>query len=261
MQLYALDGSRKPILAEEAIREKAYLCPECLRPVRVRGGPHRQIHFYHIKKQSLCREQGKSLEHLQLQLFLKKLFPAIVLERPFPEIGRIADAHLEEEQIIFEIQCSAMSLEEARGRCNDYTRRGMTLVWILHDKRFNQKNLSPSELFLRTQGACYFSNMNKKGEGLIYDQYDKVRGLRRLVKGIPLAVSLHKKIPIKTALPPALTSRKNWQIHFQGDLIDRLQSASPNEMRGIELLEKPHILKNKLSSWHSFLFNYLLEKA
>ncbi|HEY5259018.1 MAG TPA: competence protein CoiA family protein, partial [Rhabdochlamydiaceae bacterium] len=74
MQLYALEEER-PILAHEAKKQKNYRCPECLSPLRLREGPRRQAHFYHLKTQTLCRLHHKSLVHLRLQLILNRRLP------------------------------------------------------------------------------------------------------------------------------------------------------------------------------------------
>ena len=59
MQLYALDQNQ-PILASKAEKSKDYICPECLSAVRIRGGPSRQIHFYHLSLPKQCRQHEKS---------------------------------------------------------------------------------------------------------------------------------------------------------------------------------------------------------
>ena len=180
MQLYALEEER-PILAHEAKKQKNYRCPECLNPLRLREGPRRQAHFYHLKTQTLCRQHHKSLAHLRLQLLLSRRLAGSRIERPYPQIGRIADVSWESEKIIFEIQCSPISLNEAKERCRDYKRLGLNVVWILHDRQFNKKTVSEAEAFLRTQ-PCYFVSDRE----IFYDQFDIVQGVRRLFKGPPL---------------------------------------------------------------------------
>src|SRR6267154_4270196 len=106
MQLYALDITT-PVLASNAERNKNYICPECLSSVRVRGGPARQTHFYHLSLPKQCRQHEKSPEHLQMQLKLLDLlgFDA-QMEYHFPTIQRIADVAWTSKKIVFEIQCS-----------------------------------------------------------------------------------------------------------------------------------------------------------
>lgn len=99
MQLYALDD-QSLTLATKAEKHKNYQCPECLAKIRLRGGPHRQFHFYHLHAARHCRQQKKSLKHLQAQLILKSLLPPdeAILEKSFPSIGRIADVCWEKKK-------------------------------------------------------------------------------------------------------------------------------------------------------------------
>lgn len=238
MQLYALDD-HSPILAAEALKQKNYQCPECLSVVRLRGGPHRQFHFYHIRSRPSCRQHQKSLAHLQLQLHLKSLIPSSSLEKPFPQISRIADVAWEEKRIVFEIQCSSISLSEAQSRSEDYARAGYTAIWILHDKRFNKKNLSAAENFLRTRG-CYFAK-----EALIYDQFDVLQGSRRVFRGPELPID------------PTQPIFENGRLFFTGDLADR----ALKDPGAIKKLEKRAVKRRfSLKKIYLFFFHAALER-
>jgi competence protein CoiA len=197
MQLYALDCDQFTFISE-ANKEKTYRCPECLNPLRLRGGPHRQLHFYHLKNHPTCRQHQKSLTHLQVQWRVQAQFPAndALLEVPFPQIGRIADVACEKNKTIFEIQCSPISLEEAENRCRDYERLGFRVIWILHDQRFNRKRMSAAEIFLR-QRMTFFTNIDDKGKGLIYDQQESCLGALRLFRGprFPVDLTDPQRIP------------------------------------------------------------------
>ncbi|MBS0615199.1 MAG: hypothetical protein JSR58_01440 [Verrucomicrobia bacterium] len=219
MQLYAL-FQNQPTLASHAIRGRDYICPECRRVVRLRGGFSRQRHFYHLKTQASCRQHLKSISHLQLQLHLKSLIPTISLEKPFPSIARIADAAWDEAKIIFEVQCSPISLEEAQKRTADYQSLGWRVVWLLHDQRYNKRNLSPVELHLRSAGAYYFSRLH------IYDQFDIIHQTRRLHRGPKLSVTVREPLPVPViSHPPMALKIRNWKLSFRGDLFDRLSRA------------------------------------
>jgi competence protein CoiA len=185
MQLYALDQG-KPLFASDAEKGKSYQCPECNAPVRVRGGPSRQIHFYHPVLPKKCRQHEKSQEHIRLQWKLFELFgpSESQIECPFPTIGRIADVVWHPKKLIFEIQCSPIPLEEVQCRILDYNLAGYEVVWILHDKQFNKKNLSAAEHFLRNI-PCYFTNIDKTGFGIVYDQFEVIKNYKRMFKGPP----------------------------------------------------------------------------
>lgn len=235
MQLYALDEN-SPVLAGEAVKQKNYQCPECLTFVRLRGGPHRQFHFYHTRSRPSCRQHQKSLAHLQLQLHLKSLIPNSSLEKPFSQINRIADVAWEEKRIVFEIQCSPISLSEVQSRSEDYAKVGYTAVWILHDRRFNKKNLSAAEFFLRTR-KCYFGR-----ENLIYDQFEILQGSRRVLRGPQLPID------------PTQPIFQNNALSFIGDLANR-SSKNPRAT-------KKRVVKRRLSfkKIYLFFFDAILEK-
>ncbi len=181
MQLYAFDKNR-PVFATLAQKGAHYRCPECLGLVRLRGGHLRQKHFYHVRLQPTCRQHQKTIAHLQIQLHLKTLIPNLSLEKPFPAIRRIADAAWEEKKIIFEVQCSPISLKEVQNRTSDYQKEGYTVIWLLHDKRFNGRKATEAEIFLR-QHSCFFI----KGK-FIYDQKEVFTGPYRIHKGPPVFV-------------------------------------------------------------------------
>lgn len=253
MQLYALEGT-SPIASSSAEKGKDYLCPECRTQVRLRGGPSRQTHFYHFRPSKNCRQNQKSLEHLQMQLKLLDLIGDAHLECPFPEIERIADVAWHARKIVFEVQCSPISLEEAQTRTLDYQKAGYQVFWILHDKQFNQQSLSAAESYLRTQ-PCYFTNINKIGEGIVYDQFEVLKKERRLFKGCPLTVSPVKIFRLPKAslsdeqFPKMLLNRfLTWESYAKGDLLYRLlrESSSAKGMLAIELhheKEKKETLK------------------
>lgn len=204
MQLFALD-CQAPVLATHAEKHKNYACPECKQPVRLRSGPHRQAHYFHIQRSSNCRQRQKSAEHIQAQLKLLTLLPEgeCSLERPFPAISRIADVVWETAHIVFEVQCSPISQQEVKERTADYKAMGMDVVWILHDKRFNQRNLSAAERHLRSQ-SCYYTNITRSGAGVFYDQFEIIQAAVRKYKGPPLPISVHLPFPVnqRSARPP-----------------------------------------------------------
>ncbi len=226
MQLFAFDGTF-PISATHAVKGKNYLCPECGASVRVRKGPSRQTHFYHLRTLPNCRQHQKSLEHVQMQLKIFELTSAQI-EAPFPSIGRIADCAWHEKKIVFEVQCSPISLEEAKSRVLDYRSLQYEVIWILHDKRFNAKTLLAAEKYLRTTG-CYFTNIDKEGLGIVYDQFEVIKENRRIYQGPPLTVSLTKVFLLPTVTVPdlefpqvVLERLTHWKCYVGGDLLQRL---------------------------------------
>lgn len=214
VQLFALDQTY-PVLASQAQPRYRYVCPECAEPVFVRKGPHRQAHYYHKDRSLACRQNQKTLEHLQAQLSLFKALQSeeAHLEYRFPSIQRIADVAWLSHKIVFEIQCSPISAEEVLARTADYQSIGFQVVWILHDKRFNKRKLCQAEHVLQSK-TCYYTNYSKNGLGIFYDQFEVCRGAYRAFKGPPLPISLCD--PIYSP-----------HLHFKGDLKDQLKGRDP----------------------------------
>lgn len=151
------------------------------------------------------------IKHKEIQKKILHLLPEgeTRMEKRFPAIHRIADIAWLPQRIIFEVQCSPISLSEIKARKKDYASLGYTLVWILHDRRFNRKWPTIAELFARS-GPCYFTNGNH-----FYDQVEIVKGRHRLYRGPPLSINL--SAPLK---------KKNC-LYFSGDAFDR--EAKPPE--------------------------------
>lgn len=237
MQFYALEENF-PVIASHALKQKDYHCPECGGTLRVRSGPERQPHFYHLWASSSCHQHRKSAAHLQTQLSIVQSLPAGEgrMERAFPEIARIADVAWEKEKIVFEIQCSPISLKEAQERCYDYKKLGYTPIWILHIRRFNRRKISASENFLRKTGA-YYTNFDEKGHGEITDQFEINKMHRRLFRGPPVRVDLSKPMPLPEIgedFPLAIKIRKHWPLSFYGDLFDRFLKQKNRSMSEME---------------------------
>lgn len=216
MQLFALDQDQKLCLIHEALKHRDYFCCECGSLVRKRGGNRRQDHFYHLAPNENCRQNGKSLVHLQVQLYLEQLIGnGIVLEKRFPQIQRIADVCWEKEKLIFEIQCSPISIQEVDERNRAYRSLGYQVVWILHDARFNQKRISAAELFLEAQ-LHYYTNMSDQGEGMIYDQFHLLQGFNKKRQQGPFPVQIDRPVRQHSFNHPYLI-QKYGKLCFEGD--------------------------------------------
>ena len=230
MQLYALDEQNQPVFANHAHKQKDYSCVECGSAVRLRGGLHRQNHFYHVMSDRACVLNGKSMEHLQVQCFLQGQLPPDegLLEHRFPSIGRIADVLWKSAGIVFEIQCSPISAEEVRCRNRDYASLGLRVVWILHDARYNQWRVTAAELLLQAH-PHYYTNIDAAGKGEFYDQLCVIRQGIRVNALPPLSINmpilyqlkLTERQPLKALEVPKILRRRleAWPLCFEGDLL------------------------------------------
>ena len=174
MQIFARGPNGTVLPASRAVAGVDYKCLECGQIVRLRAGSQRIRHFYHRRRTRRCRQSGKSLTHLRVQERLHALLPNSQLEHPFPSIGRIADLFWPEKNLIFEVQCSPIAAEEVAARNADYDRLGLTVVWILHDRRFNRRHLTAAEHFLHDK-PHYFTDIDSSGAGTFYDQKNIAR--------------------------------------------------------------------------------------
>lgn len=252
MQLYAFDENKKLVFVKQATKKKNYFCRECNSALRIRSGERTKPHFFHLAQNTHCSQSGKSLLHIHLQLYLQTLIPNAQLEKPFPEIKRIADVVVEDKKLIFEIQCSFITKEELEARNRDYASLGYTVIWILHEQTFNKNHLKAAERALLSR-PFFYTNIDLEGRGTIFD---------RSIRAIPsLSIELDQVKPFpQDNVPSFFNARKKvWPFHFKGDLIDRHQEY----LDLLKDVKKPplHYLKKiKLfikESFHTFLNNAL----
>lgn len=275
MQLFALDNGAL-VFANHATKQKNYLCFECNGIIRLRKGPHRQPHFYHLQPSQDCRLNGKGMVHLQVQMSLLNKLPEgeCILEYRFPSIQRIADVAWIPQKIVFEIQYSPITADEISQRNADYHQLGWQVIWIFHDHRYNRSRVSAAEAVLCNQ-PHYFTNINQDGLGIIYDQLSLVeQGIRKYFIRSP-EVDLSSYQPVEKRsdqLPLLLQARLDaWPYCFQGDLVDRhTHSLGLEELSHFNQLATP-TGPGQLSRWRAFiaqaivrpyqlLFQLLLEK-
>ncbi len=69
-EFYALDENGRSTNAHQARKQTNYSCLECRQIVRIRGGPHRQRHFYHLEPTPSCRQHQKGAIHFAFAILL-----------------------------------------------------------------------------------------------------------------------------------------------------------------------------------------------
>jgi competence protein CoiA len=259
MQLYAFNFNQQLVSAQHALRQTDYHCLECKQTVRLRGGPYRQRHFYHIEQATLCRQHQKGPNHLALQSYFLQQLPTgdCRLEYPFPSIRRIADVAWLSQKIVIEIQCSPITSEEVLSRNHDYHQLGWKVIWILHDQRYNQVRLSAAEIALRSS-PHYFSNMDSLGSGIIYDQFDICENGLRLKRLHPLPLHF-REIPNRSlrmrSYPLSVLEQRAhaWNLSVAGDLMNLFLSTPTSDyLRNVVKLENHYD-----SSTHSWALRHL----
>lgn len=280
MQLFALSNDGTIVSAVKAVKQKDYLCVECSKIVRLRGGIHRQNHFYHVEPVHNCHLNGKSMAHLQTQCYLQNCLPSkeAILECRFPAINRIADVAWIKQRIIFEIQCSPITSEEVMKRTQDYESLGFRVVWILHDRQFNKFKISACELVLKDINY-YFTNIDEDGHGTIYDQYDWIEGGLRAKKLAPMAIRPYEikyvsNVNSERRMPQKMSKRmQRGKLYFGADLVDLFcndeseavkayfEEALAYEQSQVKMFVKEPWFRRYLFRPYSLLIQFLLERA
>ena len=235
MQLFALTSEKELVASSHAFKKQEYFCMECGKSVKLRGGEHRQDHFYHLKPDQACRQSQKSMSHLQVQRHLFNLLKGedIRLERRFPEISRIGDVVWENQKLVFEVQCSSITQKEVESRNHDYGSIGYQVVWILHERRFLKKRVTAAEIWLQGH-SHYFTNFDSEGRGEIFDQ------LHLFHKGLRCFSSEKTQVNLSNPLE---------ELRFQGDWKSRLAFNDFRVLKIFSVLERE---RKKLKGYYAF---------
>lgn len=138
--------------------------------------------------------------HKSVQNHIYHLLPTgeAFLEHRLP--GHTADLFWKPKKIVFEIQCSPISIDIAVARTLDYRKMELHLVWILHQKSFNNHYLTLAELYLRKQKNCFFTNISELGHGFIYDQEEEIKNNKRLSRSKEFFIDLKNPILKRNSL-------------------------------------------------------------
>lgn len=197
--------------------------------------------------------------HRRIQERVAAQLPEAELEVRFDSIGRIADVVCFLHKVIYEVQCSPLSLSEAQDRTLDYSSLGFTLIWILHDQRFNQNIFAPAELYLRKH-LLYYSSMTAFGSGFFYDQIAFSQGSQLLYKSKPFTVEAllpftRKHLPYR--FPKLLKERPPYCL--PGDAVEHLLQTG--EGARFYALEKSLCKRSSKRRWITPFFDYLLRRC
>jgi competence CoiA-like predicted nuclease len=125
--------------------------------------------------------------HKKLQIFLKNEFTDTVveLEKPFSSICRIADVVFIKEKVVVEIQTSLLRISEMLERQEDYKKIGFSVIWLLHNEVFLNKNRPLVTRFFYNKVAFGFS-LGPKNRFIFYDLDLKQVPLKTLLRPPPL---------------------------------------------------------------------------
>lgn len=143
------------------------------------------------------------------------------MEVSFPDVSRIADIAWEPQKIVFEVQCAAITPEEVLARNADYGSIGYRVIWILHTDRYGKGMLSPAEQVLRGS-THYYTDIDAKGEGSVFDIVDLVVGRYRKQRLSIGPVQLERPLmdrELEAAPCQWITRRAANGVFFRGDAL------------------------------------------
>lgn len=146
------------------------------------------------------------ISHRAIQHLMQKLLIAqeVWIEKPFPTLHRIADIVWPAARLVFEVQCSPITVKEIYARQRAYRQEGYRVIWLLYDGCFNRTQLVPGERCLLAQ-PHYFVTMTAEGEGRIYSQRALLwRGKRRKqFPPLPCVAGSSRARWLRASRPPA----------------------------------------------------------
>ena len=230
MQVYAFDRAGLRTFADKARKRHDYFCMECGQVLRMRSGFKTRKHFFHLKSEKKCSLHKKSLKHILLQELIVQQIQRgsgeiCEQEVSFLHISRIADVAWHSKQIVFEVQCSPMQLDEMKKRTEDYASIGWYVIWILLDTRFLQRKNSAIHSFLQNRTHYYASAR----ENIIYDFCPHFIESKRLCIVDLATLSVCQK-PSDDIATGFLQKRMNtWRYYAKQDLI-WLKLTYPNAL-------------------------------
>lgn len=177
--LVAKDGQQE-VFAEEACRQKHYLCPECDAPVIVRKGQINIAHFAHVHANNCAAGMGETAEHLtgKKQIFRwaetrgwqpqMEYYCASIQQRPD------VLAHIDSRPTVLEFQCSPLSIWRLMERNDGYRQQGWQYCWILGSPYRRHLGRQKSAQFLQNiNGKLVIPYWNTQGSQIEYQLYPR----------------------------------------------------------------------------------------
>ncbi|WP_281659337.1 competence protein CoiA family protein [Halobacillus sp. Cin3] len=150
------------------LKERAYYCPSCREPVRIRSGPKVIPHFAHLPD-SRCPsiKGGESEEHEAGKWLIYQWLRArgyqVELESYLPGIQQQPDVYIygSKRQVAVEYQCSTIPVTDIWKRTKGYVDHGIFPLWILGPRHWKKKGPhilqfnSFLQSFLYQWSSCY----------------------------------------------------------------------------------------------------------
>ena len=199
--------------------------------------------------------ENKSLEHIEIQ---KKIVAAIgenkaEQEVRFLEISRVADVCWHEKQIVFEVQCSPITLEELVQRTSDYEKVGYYVIWILLDSTFLYKDKMAIREYLEKR-THYFATK----EAIIFDY---MPGIYNAVRAFAVDVSTIQPFRKKNVRKELKKRANSWKYYAKQDLLFFSEAFPEKKFLSKNWGVKRAIVRFFRNGWRHLIFKaYCLRK-
>lgn len=151
---------------------ETFYCPSCQSPVRLKKGQIKCWHFAHIAgEQAYCHTENESEEHLFLKAKLYKTLSKdydVEIEKYLAKTNQVIDVFVS-PQLALEVQCSSISSSKLTERSLQYQEQGLYVVWLLGERLWLKKRLSPLQRRLLSYSArlgFYLWELDKEREEL-----------------------------------------------------------------------------------------------
>ncbi|MER0122237.1 competence protein CoiA [Streptococcus sp. ZJ93] len=138
-------GQSIHLLEEQPVAGRAFFCPGCGGPVRLRNGQVIRSHFAHVSLKN-CHyfSENESEQHLHLKTSLyqwARKHSQAELEKRLPEIEQIADIFIG-DKLALEVQCSSLPIRRLQERTHSYQHAGYRVLWLLGKDLWLKKRLT-----------------------------------------------------------------------------------------------------------------------
>jgi competence protein CoiA len=168
-----LQSDNETVTAFSVSKDKApFLCPECKEIVILRKGRKRIHHFAHKPPVTCQYGAGETEAHrlckvaIYENLVTKTNVRNPALERYMKTVRPDVSARISDVPVAIEVQVSNLSIDTLIHRTQEYTRRGICILWLAQwDPSLDSGRYSPS-LWERWLHAAYIGRIYYWKEGL-----------------------------------------------------------------------------------------------
>ena len=166
------------VIASDATKRTGpFRCPNCKAPLSLRKGTHNLSHFAHKRPITCDYGKGETLAHrrCKLEIYARlRMHPAareVKLEHHLGAVRPDVFAYILGKPVAIEVQLSTLSPERIATRTTEYTKRGISVLWLMQwTPKLDAHRYSPKR-FERWLHAAYYGRVYYWQEGLTIVPY------------------------------------------------------------------------------------------